>query len=88
MYWYLEVMRKYAVFAGRARQKEYWMFHLVNFVILLPIMAVAIAGILMHPRTQRLGLFVPFFLVAFAYSLATLIPSLAVSVRRFARHGP
>jgi uncharacterized membrane protein YhaH (DUF805 family) len=82
MYWYLEVMKKYAVFAGRARRKEYWMFHLVNFVILLPIMGVAIAGILVQPRTHRPGLFLPFFLIAFGYSLATLIPSLAVSVRR------
>jgi uncharacterized membrane protein YhaH (DUF805 family) len=82
MYWYLEVMKKYAVFTGRARRKEYWMFHLVNFVILLPIMGVAIAGILMQPRTHRPGLFLPFFLIAFGYSLATLIPSLAVSVRR------
>jgi uncharacterized membrane protein YhaH (DUF805 family) len=82
MYWYLEVMKKYAVFAGRARRKEYWMFHLVNFVILLPIMGVAIAGILVQPRTLRPGLFLPFFLIAFGYSLAMLIPSLAVSVRR------
>ena len=33
MYWYLEVLKKYAVFNGRARRKEYWMFALVNVII-------------------------------------------------------
>ena len=28
MNWYLEVLKKYAVFIGRARRKEYWMFNL------------------------------------------------------------
>jgi uncharacterized membrane protein YhaH (DUF805 family) len=35
MNWYFEVLKKYAVFKGRARRKEYWMFHLFNFVILV-----------------------------------------------------
>ena len=26
MNWYLGVLKKYAVFVGRARRKEYWMF--------------------------------------------------------------
>ena len=29
MNWYLEVLRKYAVFSGRARRMEYWMFLLI-----------------------------------------------------------
>ena len=33
MNWYLEVLKKYAVFDGRARRKEYWMFFLINFII-------------------------------------------------------
>ncbi|TOL75567.1 hypothetical protein CGH91_24695, partial [Vibrio parahaemolyticus] len=28
MDWYLAVLKKYAVFSGRARRKEYWMFFL------------------------------------------------------------
>ncbi len=82
MYWYLEVMRKYAVFDGRARRKEYWMFQLVNFVISILFMAVLIASVLNLPRTQRPGLLIPFVLIFCGYVLATLIPSLAVSVRR------
>jgi len=30
---YLEVLKKYAVFIGRARRKEYWMFLLINLII-------------------------------------------------------
>lgn len=33
MNWYLEVLKKYAVFSGRARRREYWMFFLFNFII-------------------------------------------------------
>jgi uncharacterized membrane protein YhaH (DUF805 family) len=30
---YVEVLKKYAVFEGRARREEFWMFTLVNFII-------------------------------------------------------
>ncbi len=33
MNWYIEVLRKYAVFSGRARRKEYWLFFLFNMII-------------------------------------------------------
>ncbi len=33
MSWYLEVLKKYAVFNGRARRKEYWFFFLFSIVI-------------------------------------------------------
>ncbi len=33
MKWYLEVLRQYAVFTGRARRQEYWMFVLINMII-------------------------------------------------------
>ena len=69
MNWYLEVLKKYAVFNGRARRKEYWMFVLFNFII------DSVLGLL-----ERLvggpGI------VALLYSLAVLIPGIAVSVRR------
>ena len=32
---YFTVLRKYAVFAGRARPKEYWMFVLMSAVVVL-----------------------------------------------------
>lgn len=33
MNWYLEVLKKYAVFEGRARRKEYWCFVVINAII-------------------------------------------------------
>lgn len=35
MTWYLEVLKKYAVFKGRARRKEYWYFVLFNTLLLV-----------------------------------------------------
>ena len=33
MNWYLQALKKYTVFIGRARRKEYWMFVLFNIII-------------------------------------------------------
>ncbi|WP_138417267.1 DUF805 domain-containing protein [Aquibacillus sediminis] len=69
MQWYLKVIKNYAEFGGRARRTEYWMFTLVNAVIVFLLsMLESIAGIM--------------GIVTFLYSLAVLIPSLAVVVRR------
>ncbi|GBE14402.1 MAG TPA: DUF805 domain-containing protein [Proteobacteria bacterium] len=69
MNWYLEVLKKYAVFSGRATRREYWMFFLFNTIITLVIGFVeGIAG--------SLGIF------SMLYSLAVLIPGTGVSVRR------
>ncbi len=69
MNWYLEVLKKYAVFSGRARRKEFWMFFLFNLIItfLLGFIEVLVGG----PG-----------IVGTLYGLALLIPSIAVSVRR------
>lgn len=68
MNWYIEVMKKYAVFSGRARRKEYWMFFLFNMLFAFAIGF--IAGLLGMPSLNML------------YTLAILIPSIAVGVRR------
>jgi len=79
VYWYLEVMRKYAVFSGRARRKEYWMFQLVNFIVVVLLAVTSIPSLVGHSR----GVFPGFlFLGMCGYLLATIIPSMAVSVRR------
>ena len=41
MRWYIEVLKKYAVFEGRARRTEYWMFTLVNIIITLVLAALS-----------------------------------------------
>ena len=69
MNWYLEVLKKYAVFSGRARRQEYWMFVLFNFII--AIVLGIIEGIIGIPG-----------ILSTLYMLAVLLPSIAVSVRR------
>ena len=69
MNWYLEVLKKYAVFGGRARRKEYWMFVLFSLLIVIGLSIVE--GILGIPAV-----------LATVYQLAILIPSIAVGVRR------
>ncbi len=75
MNWYLQVLRKYADFAGRARRKEYWMFALFNFIFLL--VAFGLDNVL-GTAIDEVG----YGLFYFLYVLAVLVPSLAVSVRR------
>ena len=73
--WYLEVLRKYAVFSGRARRKEFWCFSLVSFIIVL-VLTVLDNQLGTFHRATDLGLFVSL------YCLAILIPEIAVTVRR------
>jgi len=81
MYWYMEVMRKYAVFSGRARRKEYWMFQLVNAVIGL--FAGVCAAFTIPTMARGTNSFaILFFVLLLGYLLVTIIPALAVSVRR------
>jgi uncharacterized membrane protein YhaH (DUF805 family) len=70
MNWYLEALRKYAVFGGRARRKEYWMFLL--FTLFIAFVLAFIEGLASGPSV----------VVGMIYCLAVLIPSIAVSVRR------
>ena len=75
MNWYLEVLKKYAVFGGRARRKEYWMFVLFNMIITS---VALILDYVLGIATEGMG----YGLLSGLYGLAVLIPSLAVSVRR------
>ncbi len=69
MNWYLNVIKEhYADFRGRARRKEYWMFVLFNIIF-------AIA-------TTIIGALIKFPYLGTLYSLAVLVPCIAVGVRR------
>ncbi len=84
MYWYLEVMKKYAVFSGRARRKEYWMFQLINVIIVIIAMVLA-AGVFALKSIGSQGAVTAIRLTAgliAVYFLAIFLPSLSVSVRR------
>ena len=69
MEWYLKVMKQYADFNGRARRKEYWMFVLFNAIVTIILSVIdTVAG--------------SYGALTGIYSLAVLIPTLAVGVRR------
>lgn len=75
MSWFVEALKKYAVFSGRSRRKEYWYF--VLFVALISIALGIIDGLIgAYDRSAGVGL------LSSIFSLAILIPSIAVSVRR------
>ncbi len=69
MNWYLKVMKNYVGFKGRARRKEYWMFTLINLVLILILTIIEKAA---HLEDILTGI----------YSLIVLMPSLAVGARR------
>jgi uncharacterized membrane protein YhaH (DUF805 family) len=75
MIWYFRVLRKYAVFAGRARRKEYWIFGLVHAVIIFALRYPHFLTPMIDPESH-LGQ------IGMLYVFATFIPFVAVSVRR------
>ena len=75
MSWYIKVLKNYAVFSGRARRKEYWMFVLFNVIFAVALTIIDLVTGL-YSKSANIGLFTSI------YSLAVLVPTLAVSVRR------
>ena len=76
MNYYLAVLKKYAVFTGRARRSEFWYFMLINFIILVGILFLeGIIGI--DPLYKNGG-----GILVNLYRLVIFLPSLGVSIRR------
>ncbi len=74
MQWYLGVLKQYAVFSGRARRKEFWMFVLFN--VLVSIVLAILDNVIGTPQANGIGL------LGFLYAVAVLLPGLGVTVRR------
>ncbi len=68
MNYFIAVLKKYAVFTGRARRSEFWYFVLFNFIISWVLSIVF--GLLRLPIISTL------------YSLAVFLPSIGVGIRR------
>jgi uncharacterized membrane protein YhaH (DUF805 family) len=75
MNWYIQVLKKYAVFSGRARRKEYWMFFLFNIIF------AASASFLDNMIGTTIG-DSSFGVLHTLYSLTVIVLGLAVTVRR------
>ena len=75
MSWFFGAYKKYAVFSGRARRKEYWFF----------ILFLTIALLLLSIVDRVTGTWDPMFdlgLFTLICALGSTIPAIAVSVRR------
>ena len=67
--YYKDVLRNYAKFDGRARRSEYWYFMLFNFIIFATILI-------------AIEIIVDLNFLYDIYSLAIIVPSIAVAIRR------
>lgn len=68
MDYFIEALKKYADFTGRARRKEYWMF--VLFYLIL------------YFACALVDMFLNTFLLAGIFSLVLFIPSISIGTRR------
>jgi uncharacterized membrane protein YhaH (DUF805 family) len=75
MSWFMTALKKYAVFSGRSRRREYWYFGLF-YLIFYAVLAIVDGITGSFDFRTGLGLFTGI------WTLALLIPSIAVSVRR------
>lgn len=75
MKYYIKALQNYANFNGRSRRKEYWNFVLFN--ILFGIAAI-IVDIILGTSKNVVG----YGTVYMLYTLAVLLPGIAVAVRR------
>lgn len=67
--WYIDALRKYAVFSGRARRKEYWMYTLFSCLIYAALLVLAFTSDVMA-------------VLAALFGVASIVPTLSVTVRR------
>ena len=72
MNYYISVIKKYAEFSGRSRRAEYWYFVLIGTII-----SYALSFGVSFTIGEAASI-----IVSVLYSLALLLPSLAVAVRR------
>ncbi len=70
MHYFVDVLKRYAVFTGRARRAEYWYFTL--FSIIVSIVLSIISEIIGDSKN----------IIGSLYSLAVLLPGIAVGIRR------
>ena len=68
MKYYLNALRNYANFNGRASLKEYWLFYLFNSIL----------GVIIQVLSQGIGTEI----LSFVFMLLVLLPSISVGVRR------
>ena len=80
MNWMLMPLRRYADFSGRSSRKEYWMFTLFIFLVMMALLALGfvIGGGMGEGGTPGISL-----IMVVIFGLSIIVPSIAVQVRRF-----
>lgn len=68
MNWYLKCLKQYCDFSGRATRTEFWMFVLFNIIFSI--------------LFSVIGAYMDIMWLQGVYSIAVLLPGLAVTVRR------
>lgn len=89
MNWMILPFKRYAEFSGRSRRMEYWMFTLLNVIVITVLLvATGAFGALTDPEALAAGdggvmaLFGGLGILILVYGLAVLLPSIAVTIRR------
>lgn len=88
MHWLIDPIRNhYADFSGRTSRKEFWMFQLMMILIVVAFFTVlTVLGIgLASDGTESSGgtlFFVLWFIPIILFTLAIIVPSIAINVRR------
>ena len=79
MEYFFKVFRDFADFKGRSHRKEFWMFGLINFLLMVALFMVCTA---IATMSDDFGIFLG-VAVLLIYFLIIFVPCLAVTVRRF-----
>ena len=74
MQWYIQVLKKYATFRGRASRREYWWFMLIHVIILMA--SIPLDKVLGTTLDNGQGI------IGSLYNVAMILPAMAVGVRR------
>ena len=94
MHWMIVPLKRYADFSGRSRRMEYWMFQLLNFSVTIALVILMLASLPWSDMANDTGKphsappeFGPLFWVSLVllglWVMGTLVPNIAVHVRRF-----
>lgn len=75
LYWYVEALKNSLDFSGRARRKEYWFFQLTLFIV-------SLALVLLEFFMGWTSVAGSYGILSGVFTLAMVIPNIAVSVRR------
>ncbi|MEQ1499181.1 MAG: DUF805 domain-containing protein [Novosphingobium sp.] len=87
MEWMIMPFRRYADFSGRSRRMEYWMYQVFTLSVYLACFAIMMVGLPWNEPQGSQSAPGPIFWIGVALAVlwyvATFIPDIAVTVRRF-----